>query len=610
MKKILYLASALATTPLLFAQNLVVGKDQISVQDFKKEYKYGLENAGIDKTINSTVEFYLMQQLAEEKKADTMTYFSNALNQRYNELKEKSFYPKAIIEPVLTDYMKDNQLERKIQVFSVTKTAGDTNNYTQVYNDVKAGKLSMDEAIEKYSKDAMAPMFVKAGTIDPELYSDVLKIAVGGYSKLIDTPTAVYFAKLIDTRPTLGYVSFGTLTFPNDFNEEDSKNKIYAALKSGKKFEEVTKMFGTNDQEKNAGGLVMGSPVLPDEVYAAFKGKSKGFYTTEPILFDKKFFIFNIYHIEPYQLNENNKDFFTKEMMASTYGDVTYKNLIKSIKVAPDYKEMPDFTTIKKSYQAFQAFKNDDAVLYQFKDKTIKYSDIKAQLTKQFKDLSKINPKEWGDLMDYMSSSFVFGVYSFDFAKRPDVKPELDEAKKNLYSDYIFSYFLKDEVDKHPEKLKAYYDANKSKYTWEPRASSRVAIISDESLVKDVQKEMSNPKKFADLKAKYDKQMNNKNQILVHFEEGKVPETADIFAVNKIPFKKGIYNTKIKDRNVVIVIDDIIPAETMTYDEAKDLVKDNVTEQTLKEAVEKQKAKTKIEIQPGFIEELTKNFKK
>ncbi len=610
MKKILYLASALATTPLLLAQNLVIGKDQISVQDFQKKFKFGLDNTGIDKTINSTIDFYLLQQLAEEKKADTMTYFKNALNLRYNELKEASLYPESIINPMLADFVKDSQTEKKIQVFSVTKKAGDTNNYTQIYNDVKAGKLSMDEALEKYTKDPMPAVFVKAGTVDQELYSDIVKASVGGYTKLIDTPTALYFAKVVDSRPSLGYVSFGSLTFPNDFNEEESKNKIYAALKSGKKFEEVTKMFGTTDSEKNAGGLVMGSPVLPDEVYADFKGKAKGYYSAKPILFDKKFYIFNIYHIEPYQLNENNKDFLTKEMMASNYGDLTYKNLIKSIKSSSDYKETADFVNIKKSYQAYLGFKNETAVLYQYKDMPFKFSDLKAQITKQFKDLDKISPKEWSDLMDYMSSNFVFGTYNFDFAKRPSIKPELDETKRNLYSEYIFSHYLKSEVDDHPEKLQAYYNQNKTKFMWEPRADSRVAVVSDEKVLKDVQKAMTNPKKWDELKAKYDKQVNDKNQVLVHFEQGKVPETTEIFSINKVPFKKGLFNTKIKDRFVVIAVDDIVPEEVMTYDEAKDLVKDSVTEQVLKDAIESQKAKTKIEVQPGFIEELNKNFKK
>lgn len=610
MKKIIFLASVLSATPMFLAQSLIVGNEQISVQDFKKQYKYGLENSGIDKTVNSTIEFLLLQQLAEEKKADTMKFFGNALSLRYNELKQNSLYPSSIIEPLLADFVKDSQVERKIQVFSMMKTAGQVDNYTQVYNDVKAGKLTMEEAIEKHSQDAIPAMYVKAGSIDNELYADILKTPVGGYTKLVDTPVAVYFAKVLDTRPSLGYISFGSLSYPNDFNEEDSKNKIYTALKSGKKFEEVTKLYGSTDQEKNSGGLIMGSPVLPDDVYALLKDKPKGYYTTSPVLIDKKFFIFNIYHIEPYKLSTENKDFFRREMMASNYGELAYERLIKSLKVAPDYKETPDFGAIKKNYQAFKLFKNDNATLFQYKDKSLKFSELKEQIQKNFKDLDKISAKEWDGLMDNVSNSFVFANFNNDFSKRPDIQPELEETKRNLYSEYIFSHYLKNEVAQHPEKLQAYYNQNKTKYMWEKRADSRVAVISDEKLVKDVQKEMTNPKNWADLKKKYNKQLNDKGQILVSFEEGKVPETTDIFTVNKLAFKKGISNTKIKERYVVLSVDNIIPEEVMTFDEAKDLVKEDYTDHVLKESIANQKAKLKVEVQPGFIEELSKNFKK
>ena len=51
-------------------------------------------------------------------------------------------------------------------------------------------------------------------------------------------------------RPSLGYLIFGTLSYPNDANAEKAKTEIYKALSSGKKFNEVTAEFGSNDNEK------------------------------------------------------------------------------------------------------------------------------------------------------------------------------------------------------------------------------------------------------------------------------------------------------------------------------------------------------------------------
>ena len=48
----------------------------------------------------------------------------------------------------------------------------------------------------------------------------------------------------------------------------------------------------------------------------------------------------------------------------------------------------------------------------------------------------------------------------------------------------------------------------------------------------------------------------------------------------------------------------------MTQEEASELLKDAVTEQKLRETIAAQKAKTKIIIQPEFMKDLEKNFKK
>jgi len=121
---------------------------------------------------------------------------------------------------------------------------------------------------------------------------------------------------------------------------------------------------------------------------------------------------------------------------------------------------------------------------------------------------------------------------------------------------------------------------------------------------------MSDTKKWEALKAKYDKKLSDKNKILVSFEEGKVPSTAEVFTEYKVPYEKGIHQTKVKDRDVIVAVDELLPEETMTFEEAQDTVKDAMTEAMLQETLANQKKKVKVEIQPGFVEDLKKTFKK
>ena len=70
MKKIFFPVLLAVATQNLFSQYLIVGKDSISVKDYIRDNKYGLENSGTEKSVNATIDFLLLQQLAKEKKAD------------------------------------------------------------------------------------------------------------------------------------------------------------------------------------------------------------------------------------------------------------------------------------------------------------------------------------------------------------------------------------------------------------------------------------------------------------------------------------------------------------------------------------------------------------
>ena len=145
---------------------------------------------------------------------------------------------------------------------------------------------------------------------------------------------------------------------------------------------------------------------------------------------------------------------------------------------------------------------------------------------------------------------------------------------------------------------------------WGNRADGRVAIIADEKLTKEIEKEIKNPKNWESLKSKYYGKLNDKKQILVNFEKGEMSEDADVFTKYKVPFKTGVHQTKMEERTLVIAIDQILPPSQMTQEEAAELLKDAVNEERLKAVIAEQKAKTKIVIEPEFRKDLEKNFKK
>lgn len=609
MKKNLILPFAMLAAQALSAQIMVVGKDTVTLEKFKKDNEYGLKSIGIEKTLKNTQDFLLLQQFAAEKKADTITAYRTRLAQREVELREKYFFPQNLVDDVLRNYIADSQTERNIQIFMVQKTADDNNDYQKIYSEVKSGKMTMEDAISKFTKNLATPFYIKPGILDADIYGEIVKLSAGGYTPLINNSAYVIFAKYLGSRPSLGYMVFGTLAYPNNAAAEGLKNKIYADLKSGKSFPEVTKLYGTTENEKNNGGAVMGSPILPDEVYKALEGKGKGFIS-QPVLMGDKYYIFNIYELEPYQLTEKNKDFFKKEMMSSVYGREVADRMLTQLKNDPKFKIFTDFKNIKKSYQDFSNFKNEKAPLYQFGNQLKNFGDFRKELLEAVKEPAKIPAAQWPAVLDMKLNQDVMNFYSDDFDNQEKIKSDLDATRKNIYSEYLYSEYFRKEIDAHPEWLQNYYNEHKDKFLQHARAKGRVAILVDGSLEKDVEAQMADPKKWEVLKKKYYGKMNSKGEILVHFQEGEMDADADIFKKYNVPFQKGQTATKMKERTVLVAIDDLLPPSQMTLDEAKDLLKDAVTEQKIQETIARQRAKTKITVDPAFLNDLEKNFKK
>lgn len=609
MKKIFATVLMIGLANTISAQYMIIGKDSISLSDFKTEYQYGLQNSGVEKTIRTTQEFILFQQFAEQKKADTTLAFREKMNEKESEIFAKFFYPKQVIDPVLNDFMKDNETEKEVQIFVASKTEGDTNNYQQIYNDVKTGKLTMDEAITKYTKGNSKLLYIKPGSIDTNLYGDLKNLPNNSYTKLIETSTNTAFAKVLNSRPSLGYVVFGTISFPKDGNSEGVKSKIYADLKAGKTFQKVAKLYGANDHEKNNGGFVMGSPTLPNEIYELFKGKKAGYYIPEPILFGENYFVFHIYNVEPYTLTEQNREFFLRDMNSGLYGEKLQDQMIEYLKSDPTYKEFPDFANMKKSYQIFDKA-NDNKVIYQYKKHKTTVGDLKKIIVDKKAEAEKLSPAFWNEALSSVNREDLIGFYSADFTNQKDIKAALASHKKMLFSDYVFSQYVTEELTKHPELMTNYYNKNKVKYMWGNRADGRVAIIADEKLNEEIEKSIKDQKDWEALKTKYYGKLNDKKQVLIHFEKGEMSEDADVFTKYKVPFKTGVHQTKMEERSLVIAIDRILPPTQMTQAEAADLLRDAVTEEKLQEIIAQQKAQTKIVIQPEFLKDLEKNFKK
>jgi peptidyl-prolyl cis-trans isomerase SurA len=55
-------------------------------------------------------------------------------------------------------------------------------------------------------------------------------------------------------------------------------------------------------------------------------------------------------------------------------------------------------------------------------------------------------------------------AYTVEFENRPEVKNQLEDIKKNLYSNYFYAEYLKKEISLHPEWTADYYNKHKDQF--------------------------------------------------------------------------------------------------------------------------------------------------
>jgi peptidyl-prolyl cis-trans isomerase SurA len=163
--------------------------------------------------------------------------------------------------------------------------------------------------------------------------------------------------------------------------------------------------------------------------------------------------------------------------MDSQYADEAYDGLIASLMKSSNYQETADFAKVKKSYQDFLNFKNTKAVLYKYGKNEFTYESLKKILAENFKNADKLPSDQWKYFVESKRDNDIFVSYSKDFLELPEIQAELLRMKQNLLSDYIFSYYIENELKNKPQLLDEYYQNHKDKFISESRADGRVAIL-------------------------------------------------------------------------------------------------------------------------------------
>ncbi len=342
------------------------------------------------------------------------------------------------------------------------------------------------------------------------------KTEVGKVSQIIRTRFGYHILKVTDVRPARGsiktahiMVSVPKSASPDD-NQSASKkiNEIYDKLIQGENFETLVKNYSDDPSSNNKGGVLpvfgTGSTtrMVTEFEDAAFKLEKNG-DISKPIRTNYGYHI--IKRVEWYDVP--TFDASKKEIQAKVNKDErslkTQESFVSNLKKEYGFKDKS-----KKSLKWFVAnidsnFAKGEWSASKLKsDKTIFIIDGKKFGQKEFAKYAEQNQKGPKNITNDILVGNLYkrwekeAILSYEETKLPQKHSEF-KALLNEYHDGIILYeIMSDKVWNKAMRdtvgLKAYFEANRSTYTWSKRVDAMVYECSNKQIADEVFKMIQN----------------------------------------------------------------------------------------------------------------------
>jgi peptidyl-prolyl cis-trans isomerase SurA len=180
----------------------------------------------------------------------------------------------------------------------------------------------------------------------------------------------------------------------------------------------------------------------------------------------------------------------------------------------------------------------------------------------------------------------------------------------NEYHDGILTFTMSDQevwgkAIRDTVGLEKFYEANKDNYMWKERVDAVIYKCTNDSVAKVVRAYLEEGKLDADSIMSL---VNKNNSLNLSYEKGKY-EKGQSEIIDKVEQKKGLSSDlKIYNSTVIVVINDILPAENKKLDEARGLItadyQNFLEKEWLKSLHEKHKVVINQEVLSSIKEEL------
>ncbi|HHB52045.1 MAG TPA: hypothetical protein ENK75_03225, partial [Saprospiraceae bacterium] len=502
----------------------------------------------------------------------------------------------------------------------------------KIYNELKNGASFSDLAKkysnDKYSKNDGGNLGWVTAMLPNGFYefeNQIYSLKKGEFSQPFRSKFGYHIVKLNDERPARGEIEASHILIRDKIKGKpvpDAKNKIdsiYNKLKAGENFVQLARKYSQDDKTAAKGG------------YLGFFGINKYDQTFEDQAFGlnknneftKPFKTVLGWHIikrmskpgiKPY--SQVRKSLLNKINKNERF-EIARKALVEKIKKESGFEENLSIldTLASKLDKSFYSFKwkspgIKDTLLFKLGDKKLMLSDFINYIKKNQRQRLRFRKQDpYKQSLMKMYENFVSdNCIKFEEANLEDKYPDFKFLMKEYTEGNLLFEVMEKEVWNKASTdtvgLKQFFEQNKDKYQWKPRAELYTYTIHSDNK-KLIKKIMKYAKKHPH--KKIIKKFNKKKSIIT-FKVDK-PEINDS-ELKGMKFVKGEMTEPFFDKEkkevTVKKINNSIPKTNKSLDEAKGYVIADYQEYLEKKWIEDLKNEYKVEINQKVFESLIK----
>ena len=617
---------------------LTISDDNISLEEFKNVFYKNNLNADItvdylNEYMQLFVNFKLKVREAQELGLDTIPSFVNELDGYRKQLAKPYLKNEEFDENMLAEAYERISFDvnaSHILIAVDEKATDDEVNVAEqkaiaIRKDILDGKLSFGNAAKQKSDDKSAISnggelgFFTAFMMVYDFETAAYSTKIGEISNPVRTKYGFHLIKVNDKRKAAGQVKVAHIMFKtgqgadeNKLNQAQEKiNKALQLLNNGEDFSDVAERFSEDRSTAVKGGILPAFGVgkmVPEFENNAFALKNIGDISA-PFRTEYGWHIIKLIEKEEILSFDELKVELKRKIERDSRGDLSKKALYKKLN---DIYKVINKPAVYSSFRKAAANSVATGTLEKLNNtKTLVVIDGISISVNKFSEYILAHQTEGSDI-DAMYVNFVNEeLLAYEESKLEQKYPEY-KALLNEYREGILLFDLTNKKvwNKAIEDtlgLQAFYEANKSNYTWGKRLDATIYSCIDLTTAKNVKREIYKKHRGKTNNEDILFKINKVNALSLQIESNKFIKGANK-NVDAIEWKTGISKDIVLENGSYLIIDvhNVLDSVTMKLSESRGKVISDYQTALENEWLSKLKEKYVVTIHTDILHSLIK----